>query len=79
MDDSLVKKEQEQETKTKLRCAHCNKKLGIAYFKCRCENYYCSYHRYTTIHDCAFDYKSFARNALAKENPRCVKEKLPKF
>lgn len=74
--ETEVKKEQKP---TKLRCAQCNKKLGIVMnFKCRCEKYFCSTHRYTTMHECSFDFKTHARNALAKDHPRCVKEKLPK-
>lgn len=64
----------------KLRCSKCKKKLGIVMvFKCHCEKYFCSTHRYSSMHDCNFDYKTHARELLRRENPLCVTEKLPKI
>lgn len=79
----LKKVEETQEQKEasgKLRCSKCNKKLGLVMvFKCHCEKYFCSTHRYSSTHECTFDYKTHARKILAKENPICVTEKLPKI
>lgn len=77
----IVEETQEQkEASGKLRCSQCNKKLGLVMvFKCHCERFFCSTHRYSSMHECTFDYKTHARKILAKENPLCVTEKLPKI
>ena len=59
------------------RCAHCNKKLGIAnQFQCRCQNLYCIKHMHSFNHQCTFNYKQFHKEQLIKENPKIDKEKL---
>lgn len=41
------------ESSGKLRCYHCNKKLGIIMImKCHCDQYFCSAHRYMEVHNC---------------------------
>jgi hypothetical protein len=72
--------QEQKEASGKLRCSQCNKKLGLVMvFKCHCEKFFCSTHRYSSMHECTFDYKTHARKILAKENPLCVTEKLPKI
>ncbi|KAK4708868.1 hypothetical protein R3W88_029793 [Solanum pinnatisectum] len=61
------------------RCSTCKKKVGLTGFKCRCGNFYCGSHRYSDKHDCQFDYRSAARNAIAKANPVVKAEKLDKI
>lgn len=61
------------------RCAMCNKKLGLTGIKCRCDQYYCSNHRYSDQHNCTFDYKSKGRDELTKANPIIVSPKLDKI
>ncbi|KAI9209727.1 uncharacterized protein BJ171DRAFT_484861 [Polychytrium aggregatum] len=64
----------------KLRCALCKKKLGLAAcFKCRCDETFCSVHRYTDRHQCPYDYKEAGRITLAKENPLIKNEKVQKI
>ncbi|KAI8588752.1 hypothetical protein BDZ88DRAFT_384337, partial [Geranomyces variabilis] len=59
------------------RCYLCKKKVGPATsFKCRCNQVFCSVHRYSDRHSCSFDYKGAGKVALAKENPVVKKEKL---
>ncbi|KAJ6646298.1 AN1-type zinc finger protein 4, partial [Pseudolycoriella hygida] len=42
----------------KLRCFHCNKKLGvIMVMKCHCQNNFCAQHRYAEAHNCSYDFK----------------------
>lgn len=78
--ENLNSNNEELELSGKLRCSKCRKKLGIVMvFKCHCEKYFCSTHRYSSTHDCNFDYKTHAREVLARENPLCVTEKLPKI
>ena len=62
------------------RCFECKKKLGItSVFKCRCGNSFCTTHRYTDRHKCAYDYKEAGRTTLLRENPQVKKEKVPKI
>jgi len=65
--------------KKKNRCGICNKKLGLMPITCRCGGNFCGAHRYTTEHDCDFDFKSNDREVLSKNNPKIVSEKLNKI
>ncbi|KAK1629336.1 hypothetical protein QYE76_003651 [Lolium multiflorum] len=58
------------------RCATCRKKVGMLGFRCRCEGTFCSVHRYSDKHDCGFDYKTAAREKIAKNNPTVVADKI---
>jgi len=61
------------------RCFTCNKRLGLTGFKCRCEHHFCPLHRHANAHNCTFDYKSFGRDKIAKNNPTVVGSKLDKI
>ncbi|XBH62234.1 hypothetical protein VPH35_116504 [Triticum aestivum] len=61
------------------RCSTCRKRVGLTGFNCRCGNMYCSLHRYSDKHDCQFDYRTAARDAIAKANPVVKAEKLDKI
>ncbi|XP_022754272.1 zinc finger A20 and AN1 domain-containing stress-associated protein 8-like [Durio zibethinus] len=61
------------------RCSSCKKMVGLTGFKCRCGNLFCTSHRYSDKHDCPFDYRTAARDAIAKANPVVKAEKLDKF
>ncbi|XP_058055556.1 uncharacterized protein LOC131206967 [Anopheles bellator] len=70
----------EQIKSKKLRCAQCNKKLGvIMIMKCHCEKIFCAQHRYAEAHNCSYDFKLQGRKLLERENPLVVAEKLPKI
>uniref|UniRef100_A0A182NZD2 AN1-type domain-containing protein n=1 Tax=Anopheles epiroticus TaxID=199890 RepID=A0A182NZD2_9DIPT len=70
----------EQIKSKKLRCAQCNKKLGvIMIMKCHCEKIFCAQHRYAEAHNCSFDFKVEGRKVLEKNNPLVVADKLPKI
>lgn len=72
--------EQPKETSGKLRCFHCNKKLGIIMImKCHCNQYFCSQHRYKEVHNCSYNYKLEGKKKIERENPQCVTQKLPKI
>uniref|UniRef100_A0A7N0SWW4 Uncharacterized protein n=1 Tax=Kalanchoe fedtschenkoi TaxID=63787 RepID=A0A7N0SWW4_KALFE len=58
------------------RCGTCNKRVGLTGFKCKCGDLFCSTHRYSDKHNCSFDYKSAAREAIEKANPVVKAEKL---
>ncbi|KAK1574349.1 hypothetical protein QYE76_000005 [Lolium multiflorum] len=65
-----------QPTPATNRCATCRKKVGMLGFRCRCEGTFCSVHRYSDKHDCGFDYKTAAREKIAKNNPMVVADKI---
>ncbi|KAI5077005.1 hypothetical protein GOP47_0009070 [Adiantum capillus-veneris] len=61
------------------RCFTCKKCVGLTGFKCKCGNQFCSLHRYHDRHNCSFDYRAAARDALAKANPAVKAEKMDKI
>jgi AN1-type zinc finger protein 5/6 len=63
----------------KPRCAHCNIKLGVNYFECKCAKLHCAKHRLPFDHACTFDYNKENKGLLEKKNPRIIGEKLTKI
>ncbi|KAK3035156.1 hypothetical protein RJ639_032829 [Escallonia herrerae] len=61
------------------RCSTCRKRVGLTGFSCRCGNLFCAAHRYSDKHECQFDYRTAARDAIAKANPVVKAEKLDKI
>ena len=61
------------------RCTSCKKRVGLTGFNCRCGDLFCSTHRYSDKHECPFDYRTAARDAIAKANPVVKAEKLDKI
>jgi hypothetical protein len=79
---SALEKEEIVEAKPKEgpnRCTSCRKRVGLTGFKCRCGDLFCALHRYSDKHDCQFDYRTAARDAIAKANPVVKAEKLDKI
>ena len=60
-------------------CYICLRKLGLLPFKCRCDKYYCSKHKFATDHNCTYDYKKSHQIELAKNNPIIVGSKITKI
>ncbi|KAJ1403736.1 Zinc finger, AN1-type [Sesbania bispinosa] len=58
------------------RCKCCNKKVGLTGFKCRCGDVFCGRHRYPEMHPCNVDLKKIGSETLAKQNPKCIGDKL---
>jgi hypothetical protein len=81
IDDFIVDKHKTEQIKSKkLRCAECNKKLGvIMIMKCHCEKIFCAQHRYAEAHNCSFNFKMEGRKILQKDNPQVIAQKLPKI
>jgi hypothetical protein len=50
----------------KTRCDHCNKKLGVMEYKCKCGKLFCITHLQAEIHNCNFDYKEEGQALLKK-------------
>lgn len=61
------------------RCLSCNKRVGVTGFKCRCGSTFCGTHRYPESHDCEFDFKGAAREAIAKANPVVKADKVERI
>lgn len=78
--DEAAESQKQEEPSGRLRCFHCNKKLGIIMImKCHCNQYFCSAHRYKEVHNCSYNYKLEGKKKLERENPLCVTQKLPKI
>eukprot|EP00941_MAST-03F_sp_MAST-3F-sp1_P001017 g1017.t1 len=71
-----TKKTGKKKKKKKIRCMVCRKKLSLTAIKCRCENFYCSQHRYPSDHNCTFDYRTMQKGSLTKANPVCAPKQL---
>ena len=74
-DISNIKKKK----KKKKKCKICKKKLGLVPFKCKCNNIYCSLHRYAEDHNCVYNYKDEYQKNFSKNNPKVIAEKVPKI
>ncbi|MCO5563400.1 hypothetical protein L7F22_017041 [Adiantum nelumboides] len=61
------------------RCLACRKRVGLTGFKCRCGDVFCSSHRYSDQHQCPFEYKAMARQAIAAHNPVVNADKVTKL
>jgi len=61
------------------RCSTCRKRVGLTGFNCRCGNTFCSVHRYSDKHECPFDYRTAAKDAIASANPVVKAHKLDKI
>ncbi|KAJ4950400.1 hypothetical protein NE237_027232 [Protea cynaroides] len=61
------------------RCSFCRKRVGLTGFKCRCEQTFCSLHRYSDKHNCLFDYKTAGQDAIARANPVVKADKIEKI
>ncbi|BFG20163.1 hypothetical protein CerSpe_064370 [Prunus speciosa] len=75
-----IKSEEKVKVKeTPNKCGTCKKRVGLTGFNCRCGNLFCSLHRYSDKHNCPYDYRSAAQDAIAKANPVVKAEKLDKI
>ena len=63
--------------KKKIKCAHCNKKLGLLGFKCKCNLMYCVGHLHPESHNCTFDYKQEQCKKLEKSLLKVINSKVP--
>lgn len=61
------------------RCGTCNKKVGLTGFACKCGSTFCGVHRYPEKHECTYDFKGEAREAISKANPVVKGDKVDRF
>lgn len=63
----------------KRRCTLCKKRVGLTGFDCRCGGHFCGLHRYSDMHQCAFNYHALAQSEIRKHNPVVAAEKVKKI
>ncbi|KAG5028257.1 hypothetical protein JHK87_011771 [Glycine soja] len=61
------------------RCGTCNKKVGLTGFACKCGSTFCGVHRYPEKHECTYDFKGEAREAISKANPVVKGDKVDRY
>jgi len=61
---------------TKKRCSECKVKVGLMSFTCSCNKEFCIKCRFPEEHKCTFDFKSKAKENLAKNNPIIIASKV---
>ncbi|XWS45704.1 hypothetical protein CRYUN_Cryun14cG0002400 [Craigia yunnanensis] len=61
------------------KCTTCKKRIGLTGFTCRCGDLFCAVHRYSDKHDCPYNYRCAAQDAIAKANPVLKASKLDKI
>jgi predicted nucleic acid binding AN1-type Zn finger protein len=63
----------------KIRCACCNKKLGLLGFTCKCGGNYCAEHRMSDRHACSYDYRQETAKRLEEQLVKVVGDKINKI
>ena len=69
MTDKIIKK----------RCSHCNKKIGLMVYDCKCEKEFCLKCRLPEIHNCTFNHTQYQKEQLKNNLPKVVAEKIIKI
>lgn len=65
---------------TRKRCAQCNKKLGVCEgIECRCQQLFCSLHRYPAEHHCQFNFVHLDASIISRSVGHGHFEKLDKI
>lgn len=57
----------------------CNKKIKLTDYSCKCEKYYCKFHRDPNIHNCIYDYKENILKQNKIESLLCKSTKIEKI
>lgn len=80
VEDNASFPQQPTKKSDKLRCAECNKRLGvIMVMRCHCDKVFCAQHRYAEAHNCSYDFKRHGKLEIERDNPLVVATKLPKI
>jgi len=65
---------EEKETKPKKipkqKCYHCNAKLKMIVFTCKCNHIFCLRHLGAHSHNCSYDYKNEKKKQIEENNPK---------
>ena len=57
---------------------NCNKKIKLTDYACKCENYYCKFHKDPLNHKCSYDYKENNSKQKKIDNLICKSSKIQK-
>lgn len=58
-----------------MKCFCCKKKSTIL-LECKCKNQFCIKHILAENHECQFDYYTYHKELLQKNNPRVIASKV---
>ena len=64
------KKDKQKEKKKKKRCFHCNTKLNMIHYTCKCGQIFCHKHLNAHSHNCTYDYSSEKKKYIQENNPK---------
>ena len=69
-----------EETKKNI-CAfqNCTKKIKITDFACKCEKYFCKFHKDPLKHNCSYDYKENSNKQKKIDDLICKSVKIQKL
>lgn len=77
---SPLAKPLEGQVKKNVKCSICSKKVSLAMqIKCKCNQMFCSAHRYPDHHRCTFDYAKHNKELLARKGVKVVSERIQKI
>ena len=57
----------------------CTKKIKLTDFACKCENYFCKFHKDPLKHNCSYDYKENNNKQKKIDDLMCKSVKLQKL
>jgi predicted nucleic acid binding AN1-type Zn finger protein len=57
------------------KCSLCRRRCYLV-MTCRCEKTFCIEHKDPEDHECGFDYKSYGKDLLEKQNPKIKAQKI---
>ena len=57
----------------------CTKKIKLTDFACKCENYYCRFHKDPLNHNCSYDYKETNKKQKKIDDLICKAVKVQKL
>jgi len=78
-DVTITEKQIKQKSKNRCNYSTCKIKLGLIPFECRCSMNFCTEHRLPESHQCSFDYKTFGKLLIEKNNQKVIGEKIHKI
>ena len=77
--DEKVSKSPPKKKKKRCYFEGCKKKLGLHGHKCKCTHTFCSMHRLSFNHNCAYDFKKDEKDVLATKVTAVIADKVIKI
>ena len=63
-------------SKRKIRCHYCNKKINMLQFKCKCNNTFCIKHQLPHNLNCSYNFKNDIIKQISKNNPKIYNKSI---